>query len=124
MRRKLKPITGPIPRFRSEAEEREFWETHDSADYVDWSKAQRARFPNLKLSTTAISLRLPQGRKARGERRFHAGGNDIRDLQELALVGGAGRKRKEGRLHEMNKTPARFARVPRRSQHGFVIFLP
>ena len=61
MRRKLKPITGAIPRFRSEAEEREFWETHDSADYVDWSKAQRARFPNLKLSTTAISLRLPQG---------------------------------------------------------------
>ena len=57
MNRKLKPI----PRFRSEAEERRFWETHDSADYVDWSKAQRIRFPNLKLSTTSISLRLPQG---------------------------------------------------------------
>lgn len=51
----------PIPKFRSEAEERRFWESHDSTDYVDWSKAQRARFPNLKLSTTAISLRLPQG---------------------------------------------------------------
>jgi predicted DNA binding CopG/RHH family protein len=51
----------PIPKFRSETEERKFWETHDSTDYVDWSKAQRARFPNLKLSTTAISLRLPQG---------------------------------------------------------------
>lgn len=57
MRKKLKPI----PRFRNEAEERRFWATHDSIDYVDWSKAQRARFPNLKLSTTAISLRLPQG---------------------------------------------------------------
>lgn len=51
----------PIPRFRNEAEERKFWETHDSTDYIDWSKAQRARFPNLKLSTTAISLRLPLG---------------------------------------------------------------
>ncbi len=51
----------PIPHFRSEAEERRFWETHDSTDYVDWSKAQRVQFPNLKLSTTAISLRLPQG---------------------------------------------------------------
>jgi uncharacterized DUF497 family protein/predicted DNA binding CopG/RHH family protein len=51
----------PIPKFRSEAEERKFWETHDSTDYVDWSKAQRARFPNLKLSTTTISLRMPQG---------------------------------------------------------------
>ena len=56
MAKKLKSI----PRFRNEAEERQFWETHDSADYVDWSKAQRVRFPNLKLSTTAISLRLPQ----------------------------------------------------------------
>ena len=41
----------PIPHFRSEAEERAFWESRDSTDYVDWSKAQRARFPNLKLST-------------------------------------------------------------------------
>jgi predicted DNA binding CopG/RHH family protein len=57
MANKLKPI----PRFRSEAEERNFWETHDSTDYLDWSKAQRVRFPNLKLSTTSISLRLPQG---------------------------------------------------------------
>ena len=57
----MKPKLKKIPRFASEAEERRFWETHDSTDYVDWSKAQRARFPNLKLSTTAISLRLPQG---------------------------------------------------------------
>lgn len=48
-----------IPSFKSEAEERKFWETHDSTDYVDWSKAQSARFPNLKPSTTAISIRLP-----------------------------------------------------------------
>jgi predicted DNA binding CopG/RHH family protein len=57
MNRKLKSI----PKFRSEAAERKFWETHDSSGYVDWSKAEPARFPNLKLSTTAISLRLPQG---------------------------------------------------------------
>ena len=60
MSRKLKRALKPIPRFRNEAQEREFWETHDSADYVDWSKARRVRFPNLKLSTTAISLRVPQ----------------------------------------------------------------
>jgi predicted DNA binding CopG/RHH family protein len=57
MIKKLKPM----PQFRSEAEERTFWETHDSADHLDLSKAERARFPNLKLSTTSISLRLPQG---------------------------------------------------------------
>lgn len=55
MSRKLKPI----PQFESEAKEREFWETHDSSDYVDWSKARRARLPNLKLSTQSISIRLP-----------------------------------------------------------------
>ena len=48
-----------LPTFKSEAEERQFWETHDSADYVDLSKAKRARFPNLKPSTQSISLRLP-----------------------------------------------------------------
>jgi len=51
----------PVPRFATEAEERKFWESHDSADRVDWSKAKRARFPNLKPTTTAISLRLPIG---------------------------------------------------------------
>ena len=48
----------PIPKFANEAEERAFWETHDSTDYVDWSKARRASFPNLKPTTTAISLRV------------------------------------------------------------------
>ena len=48
-----------IPKFRSEAEERRFWATHDSGDYIDWSKAERVRLPNLKPSTTSISLRLP-----------------------------------------------------------------
>ena len=51
----------PVPQFRTEAEERVFWESHDSADYVDLTRAERARFPNLKLSTASISLRLPQG---------------------------------------------------------------
>jgi predicted DNA binding CopG/RHH family protein len=49
----------PIPRFRSEAEEREFWAAHDTADYIDWSQAKRAVFPNLRPSTESISLRLP-----------------------------------------------------------------
>ena len=53
--RKLKPI----PKFRTETEGRRFWETHDSADYLDWAKATRVRFANLKPSTKAISLRLP-----------------------------------------------------------------
>jgi predicted DNA binding CopG/RHH family protein len=55
MKRKLKEI----PKFKTEDEEREFWATHDSTEYFDWSKAERVVFPNLKPTTRTISLRLP-----------------------------------------------------------------
>jgi len=48
-----------IPKFRSEDQEREFWSKNDSVDYIDWSKADRVIFPNLKPTTESISLRLP-----------------------------------------------------------------
>ena len=51
----------PMKTFKSEPEERAFWEENDSFDHVDWNKAERARLPNLKPSATAISLRLPNG---------------------------------------------------------------
>ena len=50
-----------IPKFKSEVEERKFWETNNSDDYVDWKKAERVAMPNLKPSTKTISLRLPEG---------------------------------------------------------------
>lgn len=56
-RKKLKPI----PRFRSHEEAGEFWMTHDTTEYLDWSTARRVSFPNLRPSTATISLRLPQG---------------------------------------------------------------
>jgi len=49
-----------LPTFKNEDEEREFWATHDSTEFLDWSKAKRAVFPNLKPSTKSISLRLPE----------------------------------------------------------------
>lgn len=57
MKNKLKAISE----FKSEGEERAFWEANDSAGHVDWSKAESVRLPNLKPSATAISLRLPNG---------------------------------------------------------------
>lgn len=50
----------PVPQFRSDEEAGEFWMTHDTTEYLDWSKAQRVRFPKLRPSTATISLRLPQ----------------------------------------------------------------
>ena len=50
-----------IPEFENEDSERDFWESHDSADYLNWSKAERVSLPNLQPSTRTISLRLPVG---------------------------------------------------------------
>ena len=49
-----------IPKFRSEAEERQFWEIHDSSEYIDWSKAERVRFANLKPSNDCNNV-MPAG---------------------------------------------------------------
>jgi predicted DNA binding CopG/RHH family protein len=49
-----------VPTFKTEDEERAFWATHDSTDFVDWAKAKQVVFPNLKPSTKTISLRLPE----------------------------------------------------------------
>ena len=48
-----------IPYFKTEKEEREFWQTHDSTEYVDWSTAKRVSFPNLRLTSRPITIRLP-----------------------------------------------------------------
>ena len=49
-----------IPKFKNEDEERKFWDSHDSTEYVDWSQSiKNVRFPNLKPSSKTISLRLP-----------------------------------------------------------------
>ena len=52
--------TKAIPKFTNEAQERAYWEKHDSADHLDWSKAKKVALPNLKPTTKTISLRLPQ----------------------------------------------------------------
>lgn len=50
----------PTPDFKNEQEERAFWETHDSSEYLNWNEARLAIFSNLKPTTKAISLRLPE----------------------------------------------------------------
>jgi len=50
----------PIPIFKNEDEERKFWATHDSTEYIDWDSAEEVIFPNLKPTTKTISLRLPE----------------------------------------------------------------
>ncbi|MBF0548780.1 MAG: BrnA antitoxin family protein [Candidatus Riflebacteria bacterium] len=56
----MKIMKKKIPNFKNEQEEREFWLTHDSCDFIDCSDAQRVVFPNLKPSSKTISIRLPE----------------------------------------------------------------
>jgi predicted DNA binding CopG/RHH family protein len=49
-----------IPKFKNEAEERLFWQNHDSSEYIDWSDAENVVMPKLKPSTKSISIRLPE----------------------------------------------------------------
>ncbi len=49
-----------IPNFKNEEQEREFWDTHDSTEYIDWNNGEKLVLPNLKPSLKTISLRLPE----------------------------------------------------------------
>jgi len=49
-----------IPKFKNEDEERTFWATHDSTEYINWKKAKKVVLSNLKPSVKSISLRLPE----------------------------------------------------------------
>ncbi len=72
-----------IPKFTSEDEARRFWAENDSTDFVDWSKASRGVFPQLKPSTKTISLRLPESMLE--ELKLLANKNDI-PYQSLVKV--------------------------------------
>ena len=53
-------MSKQIPEFKDEDEEREFWATHDSTEYINWNQAEKVTFSNLKPSVKKISIRLPE----------------------------------------------------------------
>lgn len=75
-----------IPDFKNENEERKFWDTHDSTDYIDWSKAQEVVFPNIKPTTESISLRLPTWLLARIKELANAQDVPYQSLMKIFLA--------------------------------------
>jgi predicted DNA binding CopG/RHH family protein len=57
---KAKKVVRKLPKFESEDQERQFWATHDSTEYVNWRQGQRVKLPNLRPTTRVISIRLPE----------------------------------------------------------------
>src|ERR687897_1889767 len=59
MKKKIKPV----PKFRNEQDEREFWRTHDTTEYFDFSKSSRVEIEfdrGIEAPVKSISLRLPR----------------------------------------------------------------
>ena len=59
MKKKIKPV----PKFKNEQDEREFWSTHDTTEYFDFSKSSRVEIefdPGIEAPVKSISLRLPR----------------------------------------------------------------
>jgi len=48
-----------LPKLADEDQERDFWASHDSTEYLDWKKAKRVKLPSLRPSLKTISIRLP-----------------------------------------------------------------
>jgi len=48
-----------IPEFKNEDDERKFWATADSTEYIEWPLGKRRKLIHLKPSLKTISLRLP-----------------------------------------------------------------
>src|SRR3972149_2953386 len=104
-------VSKPLPAFASEAEEREFWETHDTSPYFDRDRARRAVFPNLKPSTQTISLRLPTALLA--ELKELANKRDV-PYQPLLKVFLAERVARETMANKMLHRTARPSKTRRR----------
>ena len=60
MTKPAKAALKATPKFDTEKDERTYWESHDSTEHLDWTKARKVVLPNLKPTTKTISLRLPQ----------------------------------------------------------------
>lgn len=60
MSKPTKASLAVVPEFSTEAQERAYWESHNSTEHLDWTQAQKVNLPKLKPTTKTISLRLPQ----------------------------------------------------------------
>lgn len=49
-----------IPKFKNEDAEREFWAKNDLSDYFEPKDFSHVSLPNLKPSSSAISVRIPE----------------------------------------------------------------
>lgn len=79
-----------IPKFKSEKEEREFWQKTDSTEYVDYSNLEKWTFPNLKLTSKPITIRIPESVIERVKIRANKAGMPYQTLIKQYIYKGLG----------------------------------
>lgn len=79
-----------IPKFKSEKAERSFWQKADAGKYVDFSRMQRWIFPNLKLSSKPVTIRLPESIISLAKVRAHRQDTPYQSLIKQWIIKGAG----------------------------------
>lgn len=82
----MKKNLKPIPVFKNEDEERDFWATADTSEYFDWSKPVEMDLSELKPSKESISLRLPSFLLARIKQLANAKDVPYQSLMKIFLA--------------------------------------
>ena len=57
----MKKQLKKIPKFKSNQDEDLFWQKVDSTEYVDYSNLRSMQFPNLRLTSKPVTIRIPEG---------------------------------------------------------------
>lgn len=81
-----------VPAFKSENEERDFWDRADLTDYFDKSDFVPTAFPNLKPTSLSVSIRIPQHLLMRLKERANSLNIPYQSLMKLFIARGLSRK--------------------------------
>ena len=81
-----------VPAFKNEDQERDFWDRADLSDYFDKSGFVPAAFPNLKPTSSSVSIRIPQHLLMRLKERANSLNIPYQSLMKLFLARGLSRK--------------------------------
>lgn len=74
-------IFKTVPKFKTEKEESLFWQNADSFEYLDWDRTEKWIFPNLKLTSAPITIRMPENLLNRVKMKAHQ-----RDIPYQTLI--------------------------------------
>ena len=81
-----------VPAFKSEDEERDFWDHADLTDYFDKKDFVPVAFPNLKPTSSSVSIRIPQHLLMRLKERANSLNIPYQSLMKLFIARGLSRK--------------------------------